>query len=149
MPYCPKCGNEVSEQDKFCSECGTELKTKAVAAETHKEPVTRKERLNRWYALISFVALEILAIIGAQPLIGETTTYRLPYLPWEGGLQPGDLYVVYHAFWDYEGAVVGLLIAGITLNLFFTRHETRRFRVATTIAVAFILLGTALGISRL
>lgn len=26
MPYCPKCGNEVSEEMEFCPKCGTALK---------------------------------------------------------------------------------------------------------------------------
>ena len=30
MPYCPKCGNEVSEDDEFCSKCRTPLKEGAV-----------------------------------------------------------------------------------------------------------------------
>ena len=27
MPYCPKCGNEVSENDNHCHECGNKLKS--------------------------------------------------------------------------------------------------------------------------
>ncbi|MGW8179547.1 MAG: zinc ribbon domain-containing protein [bacterium] len=26
MPYCPRCGNEVTEEDEFCSKCRTPLK---------------------------------------------------------------------------------------------------------------------------
>jgi len=26
MPYCPKCGSEVKEQDSFCPKCGANLK---------------------------------------------------------------------------------------------------------------------------
>jgi len=31
LPYCPKCGNEVSEETAFCPKCGAPLKVEARA----------------------------------------------------------------------------------------------------------------------
>ena len=30
MSYCPNCGDQADEKDKFCSKCGTALKTQAM-----------------------------------------------------------------------------------------------------------------------
>lgn len=144
MPYCSNCGKEIKVTDKFCSECGAEQKPETVEAETRGEIPSHKKRLNRWYALFSCVALEIVAIVGAQPLITVTEKrwFHYPELH-------SEIVTVQRAWWDYDWTIACLLIVGITLNLFITRHETKKFRVATTLAVAFILLGTALGITRL
>jgi len=32
MPYCPRCGKEVSEEEKFCPSCGVDLKAERVPA---------------------------------------------------------------------------------------------------------------------
>ncbi len=36
MPYCPKCGNEISEDDDFCSKCRTPLKEGVVYRRVHR-----------------------------------------------------------------------------------------------------------------
>jgi hypothetical protein len=36
MPYCPKCGKEVSEEDDFCTNCRTPLKEGVVYRRVHR-----------------------------------------------------------------------------------------------------------------
>lgn len=143
MPYCSNCGKQVEETAKFCSECGAELTVEVIDAEAQQELPSRKRRLNRWYALITFMVCEAVAIIGTLPLIIDSVSVSNRW-----GI-PVDTRVVYRAFWDYSAALPALVIVGAILILFFTRYETRKFRTIATLAAVFCLLATALGISRL
>lgn len=42
MPYCPKCGVEVSEEMEFCSQCGKRLKP--VPAQVQREKAEKEEK---------------------------------------------------------------------------------------------------------
>jgi hypothetical protein len=42
MPYCPNCGNEVSEDDEFCSKCQQPLKGAPVRSVRPVRPVRRR-----------------------------------------------------------------------------------------------------------
>jgi hypothetical protein len=47
MSYCPKCGNQVSEEMTFCPKCGAPLKAEkatTVAPETRPAPYRRDEK---------------------------------------------------------------------------------------------------------
>ena len=56
MPYCPKCGKQTSDQDKFCLNCGAQLDVQTITS-----PVSKPTSL--WY-VIAF-ALNILGgVIG-------------------------------------------------------------------------------------
>jgi hypothetical protein len=83
MPYCPKCGNDVSEQDKFCSKCGISLSSKkstpsageitnrSYEETTVEDYVTQKSKLPNWFrrhlnwtATIGIAVLFLLAALG-------------------------------------------------------------------------------------
>jgi len=44
MPFCPKCGAEVKDEDFFCSKCGSNLKETETKPEKSKEPGSRFPR---------------------------------------------------------------------------------------------------------
>ena len=50
MPFCPKCGKEVSEDIKFCPECGQRLKVEATPENTsgQGESATVPEEVKGW-----------------------------------------------------------------------------------------------------
>ena len=88
MPYCPKCGNEVTEEMKYCPKCGATLKAEMAPRETYekhekhekeeKAEKHEKGETSRFWALIGGL---ILVVIGATSLI--TTFLDLPD-PWRG-----------------------------------------------------------------
>lgn len=40
MPFCPNCGNGISTEEKFCSQCGQKIKVPAARPTTAATPVT-------------------------------------------------------------------------------------------------------------
>lgn len=92
MPYCPKCGNEVSEEMKYCPRCGAVLKAEAIAGGEAYEKYEKHEKqekgekaekhekgeTGRFWALIGGL---ILVVLGATSLI--TIVFRLPS-QWRG-----------------------------------------------------------------
>ncbi len=44
MPYCPKCGAEVSEEMAFCPKCGASLKVEAAAAPAPPRRAEKEEK---------------------------------------------------------------------------------------------------------
>jgi hypothetical protein len=56
MPFCPKCGKQVSDQSKFCLSCGAQLDVNIISA-----PITKPTRL--WY-VIAFIFSIFGGIIG-------------------------------------------------------------------------------------
>ena len=44
MPYCPKCGAEVSEEDKYCVRCGAPLKVSEGRPRHYKEKYEKREK---------------------------------------------------------------------------------------------------------
>lgn len=47
MPYCPKCGIEVSEQMAFCPKCGASLKAERPAVAAAAPPPPRAEKAEK------------------------------------------------------------------------------------------------------
>lgn len=96
MPYCQKCGSEVTEEMKHCPKCGASLKLGAISRETYekyekeekterheKEEKTEKhekEEVSRFWILIFGI---IIVIIGATSLI--TALLDLPS-SWRGAV---------------------------------------------------------------
>ena len=91
MPYCPKCGNEVTGEMQYCPKCGASLRAQAVTRETHekhekqekqekgeKAEKHEKGETSSYWALIA--GLIILAI-GAVSL---TATFFDIRDPWRG-----------------------------------------------------------------
>lgn len=56
MSYCPKCGKQVSDQDRFCLNCGAQLDVQVITS-----PISKPTSL--WY-VIAFVLNILGGIIG-------------------------------------------------------------------------------------
>ncbi|MDH5448588.1 MAG: zinc ribbon domain-containing protein [Candidatus Bathyarchaeota archaeon] len=94
MPYCPKCGNEVTEEMEYCSKCGASLKAEKIPEEAYekyekhekhekrekeeKAEKHEKRETSRFWVLIGGL---ILVVVGATSLI--TTLFELPE-SWRG-----------------------------------------------------------------
>jgi len=88
LPFCPKCGNEITEEMKYCPKCGASLKAETVSYEKHekhekhekeeKAEKHEKGEASRFWALIGGL---ILVILGVTSLL--TTFFGLPE-PWQG-----------------------------------------------------------------
>lgn len=63
MPFCPKCGNEVTKEEKFCRNCGLEL---------GKERPRIDKRILPWVSLIiaAVIAIYELTWVGRTSLAG-------------------------------------------------------------------------------
>jgi hypothetical protein len=48
MPYCPKCGKEVKEDDKNCASCGVDLKAKVVYRRHTDKDEDWEDRFESW-----------------------------------------------------------------------------------------------------
>lgn len=48
MPYCPKCGKQVSDQDKFCLNCGAQLDVHII---NHIMYATKSKPTRFWYVI--------------------------------------------------------------------------------------------------
>jgi len=89
LPYCPKCGNEVTKEIEYCPKCGASLKAEMVSRETYekhekhekqekhekeeKAEKHEKGETSRFWALL--VGL-IIVVIGATSLV--KTFFGLP-----------------------------------------------------------------------
>ena len=62
--YCPKCGTECSDPDRFCPKCGADLNTGASPARSTVAYETRGYRPKSDARLVSFVLGLILGLIG-------------------------------------------------------------------------------------
>ena len=61
MPYCPKCDNEVAEQDRFCRYCGFELGKEEIKVESSDAGLEYEKdddipliKRSRWYQRLWF-----------------------------------------------------------------------------------------------
>jgi len=58
MKYCPKCGNEVSESDQFCSNCSNDLSTSNIQIsddfeqQTHSQPKQKTSVFNSYLSTL-------------------------------------------------------------------------------------------------
>ncbi len=94
MPYCPKCGSEVTGEMEYCPKCGASLEAEKVSREVRekqeknekhekdeedeKTEKHEKDETSRFWILIGGL---ILVVIGATSLM--TTFFGLPD-PWRG-----------------------------------------------------------------
>ena len=56
--FCSKCGKEVDENDKFCGNCGAEIKNTGIDSNKKKE----KKKLKKWQKVIIIVIVTIVTI---------------------------------------------------------------------------------------
>lgn len=78
MPYCPKCGSEVGEADRFCPECGTSLREKKGVLVTEELSIPFPEADNPLLELTVAVAGNITAGPGEDKLLEGTISYDVP-----------------------------------------------------------------------
>ncbi len=78
MPYCPKCGSEVGEADRFCPECGTSLREKKGVLVTEELSIPFPEADNPLLELSVAVAGNITAGPGDDKLLEGTISYDVP-----------------------------------------------------------------------
>ncbi len=78
MPYCPNCGSEVGEDDRFCSECGASLKEKKGVLVTEELSIPFPEADNPLLELSVAVAGNITAGPGDEKLLEGTISYDVP-----------------------------------------------------------------------
>jgi len=83
MPYCPKCGREVSPEDSFCRNCGTSLVPVVQYPPTHPVVAPPPKRSRRKFigAVVGISALALLGFFAYQQygkelekLFGQETT---------------------------------------------------------------------------
>jgi TM2 domain-containing membrane protein YozV len=55
MPFCPKCGNQVSDAETFCPYCGNQLKNTTVTRETPSPGVTVGTKNSGLAAVLSLI----------------------------------------------------------------------------------------------
>lgn len=78
MQYCPKCGSEVGEADRFCPECGTSLREKKDVLVTEELSIPFPEADNPLLELTVAVAGNITAGPGEDKLLEGTISYDVP-----------------------------------------------------------------------
>ena len=133
MPYCPKCGNEVSEEDEFCSKCRTPLKEgvvyQRVRRRDEKDEKGEKgekgenDRFGPFVGGLIICWLGVLLLLSNQNIIrssdfggyflmgiGAILVVRGLLATQEGGLDSGFGYMI-------GGGVMVLIGVGITYNL--------------------------------
>jgi len=86
MKYCTKCGAQVSETDKFCSDCGqstsqssnddtvkADVKVELVNTNTDKAIKAGKEVISKNSKYLNYLKWAILILIGSLVLSGVIT----------------------------------------------------------------------------
>ena len=76
MPYCPKCGNEISEDDDYCSKCRTPLKEgvvyRRVKRRDEKDEKGEKGQDDKYGAIVGgliVIWLGVLLLLSNQNII--------------------------------------------------------------------------------
>ncbi len=75
IPYCPKCGVEVSEEDKFCSSCGARLTSakKKEVQEGDSEGWSKEKKTktrDRVLGIIGFIVVSMFVLAAIVYIIG-------------------------------------------------------------------------------
>ncbi len=65
MPYCPNCGLQVKENDKFCDKCGTKLNCLPIETASSRFPSKPSTNLVNGVVIGSGITLVVLGLIGA------------------------------------------------------------------------------------
>ncbi|MFC2024021.1 zinc-ribbon domain-containing protein [Chloroflexota bacterium] len=144
MSFCPKCGNEVTNQDQFCSKCGMKL----VLKETKEAEPPRKKYTDKWWTVLRYLIMVAVAIIGGLPLF-LTRVYN-PESEFNR-IFPGldGWSTVRSPLWDSTGAIVAFMIIAAGVNLYFIRYQSTKIQVITTIILFGVLLAIASGVKSL
>jgi len=137
VPYCPRCGAEISEDARFCPKCGTTVPPPPAGVEVPPAPRPAKTGIDligtdkllqeHWIKrvvafVIDFIALMIatwiLLIIISIPILIISGVFTYPIFPWFGGplvflFAVGVLSVLYFTFAEsIYGATIGKRIMG-------------------------------------
>jgi hypothetical protein len=78
MPYCPKCGSEVGEADRFCSGCGAPLREEKGVLVTEELDIPFPEANDPLLEISIAVAGNIAAGPGDEKLLEGTISYDVP-----------------------------------------------------------------------
>ena len=65
MTYCPNCGSQVKETDKFCDKCGTQLYSQPIETASSRFPSKPSTNLMNGIIIGSGITLLIIGLIGA------------------------------------------------------------------------------------
>jgi uncharacterized RDD family membrane protein YckC len=107
LPYCQKCGNELSEEAKFCPVCGTKVPTLEVPSES-KGQIAAEIKLAFWWErfvawLIDAVIIGVVVgILGLFSLLAGLTWWSSwpSWLPFFNFNLTGLLYLLYWMLMD-------------------------------------------------
>lgn len=89
--------------------------------------------MKKWVTILAIAILEVLAIIGALPLLGK-------YWAWEHG----------YGFWEAnEMALPAFLILAAGGTVFYTRYESKTVRVVAPIIIVGALILTITAVQAL
>ena len=132
MPYCPKCGKDVSSEARYCPFCGANLESikdslRKIVKGERDEVEMRREKIaeTRHNEIIGFIAAAFgffLWIIAAI-LSGITATRT----EWKWGIIPVN--VKYHPFAEtVQGCVIGgviMIIIGLSIAAYYAYQREK------------------------
>lgn len=81
MSYCPRCGSEVSDDDKFCTKCGNQL--------THEERIIKRHFFNQKFIAIFAAGVAVVIAIVAflfshKPTVNLDSYVEIQYEGYDG-----------------------------------------------------------------
>lgn len=132
MPYCAKCGAEISEEARFCPTCGApvgppervpyEKPEKREKREKEEKHEHEKPEKGEGDVLGAFVGASILILLGILLLLAQTATWiTWTNLGWYFLFGLGCILIVYAvlraAVTTYRATAAGPLIGGVILCL--------------------------------
>lgn len=89
--------------------------------------------MKKWITILGIIAVELIAIVGALPLLGE----------WRREWYPEGIVWFSWSFWEQsEIALPIFVMLAVVLTVFYTRHESRIARIIAPIIITGALLLT-------
>lgn len=144
MPYCPNCGGEVTEDDRFCPSCGQELRISAV-----QEPAAEDRRVSEQFRQrpTGVTVLAVLEILGGLLFFGLGATLLVV----AGFIGIAGLWPVRGMFPAFIGGLIASFVGGIMvivgiLNFVIAYGYLNGRGWAWTLGLVFAVLGIIIGL---